>query len=301
MLVATARAARSAEVSLSPIAVLSCAVLAVAGLAGCSPTDKTSDSPAVSAAPNECDKSKLSLLTPGTFTVATDNPAYEPWFSDNKPSNGKGYESAVAYAVAGKLGFAPGEVKWVTASFNSVVTPGRKNFDVDINQVSISDQRRKAVDFSTGYYDVAQSVVTYAGSPIAKATSLAELKNARLGAAVGTTSYTTILDTIKPSKKPAVYDTNDLAVQALKNKQIDGIVVDLPTGFYMSAAQLDNGKIVGQISSGSSPEQFGFVLSKGSKLTACVSKAVDALRSDGALTRLQEQWLATAGGAPELK
>jgi polar amino acid transport system substrate-binding protein len=287
------------------VAAASLSLVALLGAAGCSPTDSKSgtktDSPAVSAAPNECDKSKLSLLTPGTFTVATDNPAYEPWFSDNKPSNGKGYESAVAYAVAEKLGFQPSEVKWVTASFNSVVTPGRKNFDVDINQVSISDQRKKAVDFSTGYYDVAQSVVTYQGSKIANATSLADLKGAKLGAQVGTTSYTTITNIIKPSPKPAVYDTNDLAVQALKNKQIDGIVVDLPTGFYMSAAQLDNGKIVGQISSGSSPEQFGFVLTKGSKLTACVSKAVDALRSEGALARLQQQWLATAGGAPELK
>jgi len=276
------------------------ALLGAGSLTACSPTDKT-DSPAVSASPNACAKSGLSLITPGTFTVATDNPAYEPWFSDNKPSNGKGYESAVAYAVAKQLGFAANEVKWVTASFNSVVTPGRKNFDADINQVSISEDRKKAVDFSSGYYDVAQSVVTYAGSPIANATSLAELKNAKLGAQVGTTSYNTIREVIKPSKKPSVYDTNDLAVQALKNKQIDGIVVDLPTGFYMSAAQLDKGKIVGQISAGSSPEQFGFVLSKGSKLTSCLSQAVDALRNDGTLGRLQDQWLATAGGAPELK
>ncbi|HEX8079811.1 MAG TPA: ABC transporter substrate-binding protein [Jatrophihabitans sp.] len=293
------------------VATAAMSVIALLGVTACSPTDENTagsnttagnnTAPSVSAAADECDKSKLSLLTPGTFTVATDNPAYEPWFSDNKPSNGKGYESAVAYAVAKKLGFEPSEVKWVTASFNSVVTPGRKNFDVDINQVSISDERKKAVDFSTGYYDVAQSVVSYTGSKIANAKSLAELKGAKLGAQVGTTSYRTITDTIKPSPKPAVYDTNDLAVQALKNKQIDGIVVDLPTGFYMSAAQLDNGKIVGQISSGSSPEQFGFVLSKGSKLTACVSKAVDALRGEGALARLEQQWLATAGGAPELK
>jgi polar amino acid transport system substrate-binding protein len=283
------------------VAAASLTLLGLLGAAGCSPTDSKTDSPAVSAAPSDCDKSKLSLLTPGTFTVATDNPAYEPWYSGNKPSNGKGYESAVAYAVAKQLGFQPAEVKWVTASFNSVVTPGRKNFDVDINQVSISEQRKKAVDFSTGYYDVAQSVVTYQGSKIANATSVADLKGAKLGAQVGTTSYATITDIIKPSHKPSVYDTNDLAVQALKNKQIDGIVVDLPTGFYMSAAQLDHGKIVGQISSGSSPEQFGFVLTKGSKLTACVSKAVDALRAEGALARLQQQWLAGAGGAPELK
>jgi polar amino acid transport system substrate-binding protein len=284
-------------------AAASVALVAVLGLAACSPTDSKTktDTPVVSAAANDCDKSKLSLQTPGTFTVATDNPAYEPWFSDNKPSNGKGYESAVAYAVAKQLGFQPTEVKWVTASFNSVVTPGRKKFDVDINQVSISEERRKAVDFSSGYYDVAQSVVSYRGSKIEGAKSLADLKDAKLGAQVGTTSYSTIINTIKPSKKPSVFDTNDLAVQALKNKQIDGIVVDLPTGFYMSAAQLKQGMIVGQISSGSSPEQFGFVLSKGSKLTACVSKAVDTLRGEGALARLQQQWLTTAGGAPELK
>jgi polar amino acid transport system substrate-binding protein len=296
-----AHPARSPNMLVRSVAAAALTLVALLGAAGCSPTDSKTDSPAVSAAPNDCDKSKLSLLTPGTFTVATDNPAYEPWFSDNKPSNGKGYESAVAYAVAKQLGFQPAEVKWVTASFNSVVTPGRKNFDVDINQVSISEERKKAVDFSTGYYDVAQSVVTYQGSKVANATSLADLKGAKLGAQVGTTSYATITNTIKPSRQPSVYDTNDLAVQALKNKQIDGIVVDLPTGFYMSAAQLDNGKIVGQISSGSSPEQFGFVLTKGSKLTACVSKAVDALRSEGALARLQQRWLATAGGAPELK
>ncbi|HEV2887383.1 MAG TPA: ABC transporter substrate-binding protein [Jatrophihabitans sp.] len=288
---------RSAAASLSLVALL--------GAAGCSSTgsktDRKTDSPVVSAAPNECDKSKLSLLTPGTFTVATDNSADQPWFYDNDPSNGNGYESSVAYAVAEQFGFAPNEVKWVTAASDSVLAPGRKNFDVDINQVAISDERKKAVDFSTGYYDVAQSVVTYGGSKIAGATSLADLKGAKLGAQVGTTSYTTITDTIRPSPKPAVYRTIDLAVRALKKKQIDGIVVDLPTGFQVSAAQLDNGKIVGQISSGSAPKQFGFVLSKGSKLTSCVSKAVDALRGDGALARLQEQWLATAGGAPELK
>ncbi|MDQ1721352.1 MAG: polar amino acid transport system substrate-binding protein [Pseudonocardiales bacterium] len=287
------------------VAAAAMSLVALVGVAACSPTDTKTDNkagtPAVSAASGQCDNAKLSLLTPGVFTVATDNPAYEPWFSHNLPSNGMGYESAVAYAVAKQLGFQPAEVKWVTASFNNVVTPGRKNFDVDINQVSISDVRKKVVDFSTGYYDVAQSVVSYRGSKIAGATSIADLKDAKLGAQVGTTSYGVITSTIKPSKKPSVFDTNDLAVQALKNKQIDGIVVDLPTGFYMSAAQLKDGKIIGQISSGSSPEQFGFVLSKGSKLTSCVSKAVDALRSDGALARLQQKWLATAGGAPELK
>ncbi|HEX2905077.1 MAG TPA: ABC transporter substrate-binding protein [Jatrophihabitans sp.] len=289
-----------------PLAVAVLVAVAGAGLVACSPTDKSSGSsgaaPASGASAGEaqCSKANLALKSPGVFTVATDNPAYAPWFSDNKPSNGKGFESAVAYAVAGKLGFASNEVKWVTASFNSVIAPTPKNFDVDINEVSITDQRKQAVDFSTGYYDVAQAVVTYQGSKIAKATSLSQLAGAKLGAQVGTTSYSTITDVIKPSTKPAVFDTNDLAVQALKNHSIDGLVVDLPTGFYLTSAELDNGVIVGQIPPTGSPEQFGFVLDKGSKLTGCVSQAVDALRADGTLTKLKEQWLTTAGNAPDL-
>lgn len=287
------------------LALTAVAVLGTAALAACSPTDKNSNNAmatgtGATSAAGSCDKASLALKQGGTFTVATDNPAYEPWFSDNKPSNGKGFESAVAYAVAAKLGFAASDVKWVTASFNSVIAPTPKNFDVDINEVSITDERKKAVDFSTGYYDVAQSVVTYKGSKIATAKSLAELAGAKLGAQVGTTSYSTITDIIKPSSKPAVFDTNDLAVQALKNHSIDGLVVDLPTGFYVTGAELDDGVIVGQIPPTGTPEQFGFVLDKGSKLTTCVSQAVDALRADGTLTKLKEQWLTTAGNAPDL-
>lgn len=285
-------------------AVTGLATLAVA-LTACSPTDSAkTDTPVVSGASSsaaaDCSKASLKLHTAGTFTVGTDNPAYEPWFSGNKPSNGKGYESAVAYAVAKQLGFADTDVKWVVVPFNSVIAPGAKSFDVDVNQVSITDARKKAVDFSTGYYDVAQTVITVKGSKIANAKSLADLKAAKLGAQVGTTSYSTITGTIKPSQQPAVYDTNDLAVQGLKNGQVDGIVVDPPTGFYITGAELDNGVIVGQIPAGSTPEQFGMVLDKGSALTPCVSKAVDALRADGTLKKLQDQWL-SSGGAPELQ
>jgi polar amino acid transport system substrate-binding protein len=282
------------------VALVSLAILGIGALAACSPTDTKSDSPTVtSAAANACDVGSLKLHSPGQLTVATDNPAYEPWFADNKPANGKGYESAVAFAVAAKMGFSQDKVKWVSATFNTVIAPGPKNFDVDINQVSISDERRKAVDFSTGYYDVAQAVISYKGSKIASAKSIADLAGAKLGAQVGTTSYDTIVNTIKPSQKPAVFDTNDVAVQALKNKQIDGLVVDLPTGFYITAAELDNGVIVGQLPVSNTPEQFGFVLDKGSSLTPCVSKAVDALRADGTLKKLQDQWL-TSAGAPVL-
>lgn len=279
-------------------AVVGLAVLAVVGLGACAPEEGSSGSSTPSGA-DACAKDKLAVKTAGTLTVGTDKPAYEPWFSGNDPSNGKGYESAVTYAVAKKLGFEQASVKWKTVQFNTAFAPGPKAFDLDVNQVSISEDRRKAVDFSSGYYDVRQTVITTAGSKIAEAKSVADLADAKLGAQVGTTSYTVLRDQVKPKQKPAVFDTNDLAVQALKNKQIDGIVVDLPTAFYMTAAQLDNGKIVGQLPAGGQAEQFGFVLEKNSKLTGCVTQAVDALKSDGTLANLQKQYL-TESGAPEL-
>ncbi|GAA3135472.1 ABC transporter substrate-binding protein [Kribbella aluminosa] len=275
------------------------AVLAVVGLAACAPADNNSSGTSTPSGVDACAKDKLAVTTAGTLTVGTDKPAYEPWFSNNDPSNGKGYESAVTYALAKKLGFGQAEVKWQTVQFNTAFAPGPKAFDLDVNQVSISEERRKAVDFSSGYYDVRQTVITTAGSKIANAKSLADLVDAKLGAQVGTTSYTELRDVIKPKQTPAVFDSNDLAVQALKNKQLDGIVVDLPTAFYMTAAQLGNGKIVGQLPAGGKAEQFGFVLAKGSKLTGCVTQAVDALKADGTLANLQKQYL-TESGAPEL-
>lgn len=248
--------------------------------------------------PASCLKDTLPTHTAGKLTVGTDNPAYEPWFSGNDPSNGKGYESAVAYAIAEKLGYAAGDVTWVKVPFTKAVLPGAKDFDFDVNQVSITDARKKAIDFSSGYYDVVQAVVTYKGSPIDGKTTVADLKSATLGAQVGTTSLLAIADQI--GAKQMVYDTNDAAVQALKAKQIDGIVVDLPTAFYMTAAQMDDGVIVGQLPlPGTTPEQFGAVLDKGSALTPCVSAAVDYLRADGTLAKLVGDWLSSAG-APEL-
>jgi polar amino acid transport system substrate-binding protein len=278
--------------------VVGLAALVAMGLGACAPEDSPSGASTPSGA-DACAKDKLAVKTAGTLTVGTDKPAYEPWFSDNDPSNGKGYESAVTYAVAKKLGFEQAQVKWLTVQFNTAFAPGPKAFDLDVNQVSISPERRKAVDFSSGYYDVRQTVITVAGSKIANAKTVAELADAKLGAQVGTTSYTVAKDQIKPKQQVAAFDTNDLAVQALKNKQLDGIVVDLPTAFYMTAAQLDNGKIVGQLPASGTAEQFGFVLEKGSKLTGCVSQAVDALKADGTLAKLQKQYL-TEEGAPEL-
>ncbi|MBM6545013.1 amino acid ABC transporter substrate-binding protein [Janibacter sp. YIM B02568] len=284
----------------TPLAVSTLAVAALA-ITGCSaPADEAPSSSTTNAAAESCTPESMETLTQGKLTVATDDPAYEPWFVDNDPSNGKGYESAVAYAIAEELGFAKGDVTWVKVPFNAVVSPGEKKFDLDLNQVSISEPRRKAVDFSSGYYDVTQTVITTKGSKIDGKTAIADLADARLGAQVGTTSYTAITEQIKPADRPSTYDTNDQAVQALKNGQIDGIVVDLPTAYYMTAAQLDDGVIVGQLPAGTGEtEQFGAVLAKGSSLTSCVTQAVDSLREDGTLDKLSDEWLSQQG-APEL-
>ena len=288
---------------------LAVAALAAATLAltACAPTDEadsaddtSSDASSETPAAEECTPDTMETVADGTLTIATDDPAYEPWFVDNDPTNGEGYESAVAYAIAEQLGYTAEQVTWVKVPFNKVVQPGPKDFDFDINQVSITEARRKAVDFSSGYYDVVQTVITNAGSSIDGATSVADLADAKLGAQVGTTSYTAITDQIQPSEDPAVFDTNDQAVQALKNGQIDGIVVDLPTAYFMTAVQLDDGVIVGQLPLPEGEvEQFGAVLGKDSPLTDCVSSAVDTLREDGVLDQIGQEWLAQQG-APEL-
>jgi polar amino acid transport system substrate-binding protein len=256
---------------------------------------------ASSKAAASCTPSTMHTHSAGTLTVATDSPAYGPWFVDDKPSNGKGYESAVAFAVGKQLGYPADKVKWVVASFNSVIAPTPKPFDFDINQVSITPTRAKVVDFSSGYYDVAQAIVVNKNSKYANVTSVAGFKGAKLAAQQGTTSFNAINDVIKTGRTPAEFPTNTLAVQALKNGQVDGLVVDLPTAFYVTAVQVPDGKIVGQLPVTGKPEQFGLVLSKGSSLTPCVTQAVDALRKNGTLAALQHKWLASAAHAPVLK
>lgn len=267
---------------------------------GTNPTGSTTSGSGTTTAAAACTPATMKTHTAGTLTVATDSPAYAPWFVDDKPSNGKGFESAVAYAVAKQLGYPADKVKWVHAAFDSVIAPTPKNFDFDINEVSITPERAKAVDFSSGYYDVAQAVVVLKSSKYAKATTVAGLHGALLAAQQGSTSLDAITNDIKPGKAPREYPTNDLAVQALKNGQIDGLVVDLPTGLYITSAQVQDATIAGQLPVTGQPEQFGLVLDHGSPLTSCVTKAVDALRADGTLTALQQKWLTTAAGAPEL-
>ena len=283
------------------VAAATTALLATA--VGCAPQPEgdAAAKPSGSAG-NTCAKGKLATKTSGTLTIATDEPAYEPWFKDDKPGSGKGFESAVAYAVAKQLGYDKSSVVWQSVPFNKAFAPGEKTFDFDINQVSISAERKKAVDFSSGYYDVRQAVIALKGSKAAKATSIADLKGLKLGAQVGTTSLNYISDVVKPSQEAAAYSKNDQAISALKNGQVDAIVTDLPTAFYVTAAQVPDAKIVGQFENqGGTPEQFGLVLDKGSALTSCVSSAVDALRKDGTLAKLEKQWLSDAVDAPVLK
>jgi polar amino acid transport system substrate-binding protein len=267
--------------------------------AGCAPADTNGTAPA--AGPS-CAPGALPTRTAGTLTVATDEPVYPPWYIDDDPTSGRGFESAVAYAIADQLGYPRDKVTWTRVPFNAAVQPGPKTFDLNLTEFSITDERRQAVDFSAPYYDVKQAVVTVTSGRFAGATSIDGLKNARLGAQVGTTSYESIASQIAPAIQPAVFNTNDDAKLALTNGQVDAIVVDLPTAFYMTSAELTDGKIVGQLPAApGTPEQFGAILDKGSPLTECVSDAVERLRAAGTLDQLEQQWLASAGSAPELR
>lgn len=275
-------------------------VLATAAVA-CAPADNTAStaSPATSAS---CSKDQLKLINAGKLTIGTDKPAFEPWFKDDDPANGQGFESAVAHAIAGEMGFDRTEVQWATVKFDTAFAPGTKKFDFDVNQVSITPDRAKAVAFSKGYYTVKQAIVAVNGTKFADAKSLADLKGAKIGVQVGTTSLAAVKDNIKPDQELGVYNEQIDAVNALKNKQVDALVVDLPTAFYVTAAQVDNSKIVGQFSStGGAPEEFGAVMELGSPLKPCVDKAVESLKAKGELAKIEQEWLGSAAGAPELK
>ncbi|WP_454050861.1 ABC transporter substrate-binding protein [Cellulomonas sp. Marseille-Q8402] len=268
-------------------------------LAACAPVDDTAD--AGSTGSSAATDGALDTLTDGVLTIGTSDPGYEPWVVDNDPANGEGFESAVAYAVAQQLGYGEDQVEWVPVTFDQIIAPGAKSFDFAINQVSISPERAANLDFSSSYYDTAQAVVTLEGSAAADATSLADLQDLKLGAMVGTTSLTVAQDAIDPSTDIQVFNDNDQVKQALTAGLVDAIVVDLPTALYITAAELDGGKVVGQLPAGDDADQFGLVLDKGSALTGPVTEAVDALREDGTLADLEAQWLTDAAGAPVLQ
>ena len=273
--------------------------LAVAGLGTSAPSQ-----PELT---GKCAKANLDLVSDDGLTLATDNPAFPPWWGGNSghgfetsdPYSGQGYESAVAYEVARRLGFTKAEVTWKAVPFVKSYAPGKKTFDFYMAQVSYSPVRAKAVDFANSYYFVNQAVVGIKGTAITKARSIAALKPYTLGAAIGTTSYTYITRYIKPTEKPKVYDTNSDAITALKNKQIDGLVVDFPSTGYITGVQLPTSTVVGRLPTKGTKERFGMVFQKGSSLDSCVNQALAAMRASGTLTRLEKRWL--AGGAPLLK
>jgi polar amino acid transport system substrate-binding protein len=259
-------------------------------LTGCAPAATTE------AAPDQ-----LQTITPGKLTIGTGLPAYEPWVVGDAPESGEGFEAAVAYAIAAELGFAPEDVVWVRTTFDEAIAPGPKNFDFNLQQYSITDERKEAVDFSSPYYQTAQTVITVEGSAAASAKSLADLQGLVIGAATGTTSFAAIENIIKPTAGAKAFNSNDDAKAALSSGQVDAIVVDLPTAFYLTAVELDGGIILGQLAGAEAGDSFGLVLDKGSPLTAAVSAAVDALRASGKLAEIETTWLADFAGAPVLK
>jgi polar amino acid transport system substrate-binding protein len=288
------------------------AVAAAVLVAACGSSGGTTASPGGSTAGNPCAKSNLTLVTPGQLTIGTDNPAFDPYFQgptghewkgefNHDPYNDQGFEDATAYAVAQQLGFSKDQVNWVAVPFNNSYKPGPKNFDFYLAQVSYSPQRAKGADLTDSYYDEQEAVVALQGTDISKATSVAALKPFTFGAQIGTTSYDVTNSTIAPDSAVQTFNTLNAALQALKNGQIDGLVVDFPTAYYMANIQLDNGTIVGILPSTAGKEHFSMVLEQGSSLTQCVNGALSALRADGTLAQIQDRWLNQAAHAPELQ
>jgi polar amino acid transport system substrate-binding protein len=280
----------------SRIAVACLSTLAALSLAACGSPKKTTTA---STSANACTTANLQLHTPGVLTVATDSPAYPPYFENNKPSNGKGFESAVAYAVAKQLGFSASEVKWVVEPFDSSYAPGPKSFDFDINEISITSARAQAVDFSTPYYTNPQGIIVAASGPLAHATSLAALKDASIGVQIGTTSLAAVTAEIKPSHQPDVFNTSNDVVEAFKIHRVDAIVVDLATAFDLTSTNLPHTTIAGQFQAPGG-DNWGLLLNKGSALTPCVDKAVNALRANGTLAALNKRWIASEASVPVL-
>jgi polar amino acid transport system substrate-binding protein len=281
----------------SMLAVAAPAFATVVALAAGSPT--VSAAQVAHTASASCTTSKLALHTSGVLTVGTDEPAYPPYFENNKPSNGKGFESAVAYAIASRLGFSSSEVKWTVEPFDSSYAPGPKSFDFDINEISITAPRAKVVDFSVPYYTNPQGIIVASSSPYAHATSLAAFKNAKIGVQIGTTSLDAVNSEIKPSNQPSVFNTSNDVISAFKIHRVNAIVVDLATAFDLTSTELSHTTIAGQFNAPGG-DNWGVLLSKGSGLTTCVNQALTALRSDGTLDALSGKWIASAASVPVL-
>ena len=288
----------------STLAIVSALALGLALLAGCggsksssSSSDGEGESTTASAA--NCTPSKMQTHSAGELTIATDKPAYPPYFENDEPENGEGFESAVAYAIGEQLGYPKAKIKWTVEPFDSSYAPGPKNFDFDLNEISITPTREKAVDFSVPYYSANQAVVALEGSEAAKAKSLADLQGTKIGVQINTTSLSAVNEEIEPSSKPEVFNSSGDVVTALKNGQVEAVVVDLPTALYLTAAQVENASIVGQFGKAEG-EEWGALLAKGSSLTGCVSGAIEALEESGELEKITQRWMSQAAEAPQL-
>jgi polar amino acid transport system substrate-binding protein len=269
---------------------------ALVALAGCGSKEAASSTTTA----GSCRPGQLQTHSQGVLTVATDKPAYPPYFEGDEPANGEGFESAVAFAIGKQLGYPAAKVKWTVEPFNASYAPGPKDFDFDVNEISITPAREKAVDFSAPYYTANQAVVALKSSEAAKAKSLADLKDASIGVQVGTTSLEAVEEKLQPSSRPEVFNSSNDVVQALKNEQIDAVVVDLPTALYLTAVQVPAATVVGQFSAPGGDE-WGALLAKGSSLTACVSQAIEGLEGSGELAKITKRWMSQAAGAPELR
>lgn len=266
--------------------------------------DTEASSETTEAAAGACDE--LPLKNEGVLTVATGEPAFPPWVSgtdadgNDDPTTGEGFESALVYAVAEQLGIAEDSVEWVRTGFDEAVAPGPKDYDFNIQQYSITAERDEVVDFSDGYYTVQQAIVAAEDSPAAEATSIADLQDLQLGAAIGTTSLDYIDEVIQPSSEAAVFDDNAAAKAAFDAGQVDGIVFDLPTAYYITAVEIPNSSIVGVLPVVGEAEELGMLFEDGSELVPCVNEALATLESDGTLAALQEEWLQAGGDIPTL-
>ncbi len=280
-------------------ALIATASLSALMMAGCSSSSSDEAGASASAAPTAGSDVALETLTEGKLTIATGEPAYEPWVVGDAPESGEGFEAAVAYAVAEELGFAADDVVWVRSAFDAAIAPGAKDWDLNIQQFSITEERSAAVDFSSPYYVTSQALVAVDGTPAAEATSIADLEGASVGVAVGTTSYTVAAELLGEDNLSVFNNVGDV-VGALNAGQIDAFITDLPGAFYSAYVEVDNGTIVGQFEGSEGGDEFGIVLPKDSALTAAVTAAVDALREDGTLDALETEWLSEAAGVPVL-
>jgi polar amino acid transport system substrate-binding protein len=277
------------------------AVAISAGIVACGSSSSPSSSAGGSGTAASCSNAAIQkdLYKKGQLTVATDNPAYPPWFENNKPSNGKGFESAVAYAIAKQLGFKTSQVSWAYEPFDASYAPGPKKFDFDINEISYTPQRATAVTFSESYYDVSQALVALKGTPIVTKHTPADLKSYVFGDQVGTTSLSFITSQIQPTAQPKVFQTLNDVKSALQTHQIAAFVTDTPTAQYISSSEIPGSVMVAQFPS--TGEHYGLLFSLGNPLVGCVNKAITTLKANGTLAALQKQYLQIYLSVPTIK